>query len=118
MHKMKSGHAALASDLIEDYRAVLVDKTVLELARSGEVTASDFTVAENGAVYMSRALMERYTDLLSSALAKKSRYCQACGDGYQYGFQAALDKKICTAIAAIDAADASLYQPFIWAVAQ
>ncbi len=118
MHKMKSGHAALASDLIEDYRAVLVDKTVLELARSGEVTASDFTVAENGAVYMSRALMERYTDLLSSALAKKSRYCQAYGDGYQYGFQAALDKKICTAIAAIDAADASLYQPFIWAVAQ
>ena len=118
MHKMKRGHATLASDLIEDYRALLVDKTVLSLARSGEVCPEDFTVAESGAVYMPRPLMEKLTDLLSSALVDKAQYCQAYGDGYQYGFQAALDKKLCSVIAAIDASNASLYQPFLWAMQQ
>ena len=118
MHKMKRGHATLASDLIEDYRAFLVDRTVLELARSGEIRPDDFTVAENGAVYLPRSVMEKLTNLLSSALADRARYCQAYGDGYQYGFQAALDKKLCTVIAAIDAADPSLYQPFVWTTEQ
>lgn len=118
MHKMKRGHATLASDLIEDYRALLVDKIVLDLVWSGEICPDDFTVAENGAVYMPRPIMEKLTDLLSSALADKAQYCQAYGDGYQYGFQAALDKKLCSVIAAVDNADASLYQPFLWAVQQ
>ncbi|WP_322153454.1 CRISPR-associated endonuclease Cas1 [Paratractidigestivibacter sp.] len=118
MHKMKRGHATLASDLIEDYRALLVDKIVLGLAGSGEVSPADFTVAATGAVYLPRPVMEKLTNLLSSALADKARYCQAYGDGYQYGFQAALDKKLCTVIAAIDSADASLYQPFVWSAEQ
>ncbi len=118
MHKMKRGHATLASDLIEDYRALLVDRTVLDFVRSGEISPDDFTVAENGAVYMPRSIMEKLTDLLSSALADKAQYCQAYGDGYQYGFQAALDKKLRSVIAAIDAVDASQYQPFLWDVRQ
>ncbi len=114
MHKIKRGHAALASDLIEDYRASLVDKTVFELIHSGEIKPDDFTITEYGAVYMAKPLMEKVTDLLSAITAEKSQYYQAYGDGYQYGFQTALDKKLCTVIAAIDAADASLYQPFKW----
>ena len=118
MHKIKRGHAALASDLIEDYRALLVDKTVFELAWSGEINIDDFTITEDGAVYMSKTLMKKVTNLFSSVLANKGQYYRVYGDGYQYGFQAALDKKLCTVVAAIDAADTSIYQPFLWRAAQ
>lgn len=114
MHKIKRGHAALSSDLVEEYRAFIVDKTMFELIHSGEVVPDDFTITSTEAVYMSKGLMEKVTDLLSDAVARRSQYLQAYGDGYQYGFHAALDKKLCSVIEAIDTGDAMCYQPFLW----
>ena len=42
LHAVQRGHAALASDLIEDYRAFLVDKAVLSFVRSGVVSRRRF----------------------------------------------------------------------------
>lgn len=114
MHKLQRGHAALASDLIEDYRAFLVDKAVLSFVRSGAASPDDFTCAESGAVYMSRNLMRAFTDFLSGEMAKKSRFFHASGDEFLYGFHAALDKKLVSVVNAVDAGDPLLYQPFIW----
>lgn len=114
MHKIKRGHAALASDLIEDYRAPLVDRTVLELVNGGEVDASGFTPSEGGGLYMSREVMAKLTGRLSDILAERGRFLLVGGDGKRYGFQAMLDQKVNTAIEAIERHDATLYQPFVW----
>lgn len=114
MHKIKRGHAALSSDLIEDYRAFIVDRAVFGLVHSGDVVPDDFSVQPNGAVYMPRSLMKKVTDLFSRVVAEKVQFHQAYGDGYQYGFHAALDKKMFSVIEAIDAGDATLYRPFLW----
>lgn len=114
MHKIKRGHAALSSDLIEEYRTFLVDRTVFGLVYSSEIDPEEFVSAQNGAVYMSKDLMERVTKALSDAVSRKAQFCQAYGDGYQYGFHAALDKKLCSVVDAIDAGDAMLYRPFLW----
>lgn len=114
MHKIKRGHAALSSDLVEECRALIVDRLVLELVRSSDITPDDFTIASTGAVYMTKPLLERVTDSLSDAMAERGQYFQAYGDGYRYGFHAALDKKLCSVIDAVDSGDATKYRPFLW----
>lgn len=116
MHAMQKGHAALASDLIEDSRAFLVDKTVLAFVRSGIVSDEDFIRKEGGAVYASRNAMKEFTGFLTNEMSAKNRYFHLHGDDFNYGFHAALDKKLCSAINAIDAGDANLYQPFYWGI--
>ena len=114
MHKIQRGHAALASDLIEDYRAFIVDRAVLSFVRSGDVFPSDFSEAENGAVYMTRRLMRDFTDFLSGEMTKRNTFFNEYGEGVRYGFHAALDKKLASVVEAIDAGDALRYRPFYW----
>jgi hypothetical protein len=51
-----------------------------------------------------------FTEVMVRGLPFFSTY----GDENNYGFQVMLDKKIDTAVAAIDKGDASLYAPFLW----
>lgn len=114
MHRARLGHAALASDLVEDLRAPIVDRVVMELANSGEVSAGDFEPNEAGAVYMKRGLMRRLTGMISEALIEGRPYLSAYGDSRSYGFQVMLDRKIDSVVEAIDNSDAALYTPYIW----
>ena len=114
MHRLKLGHAALASDLIEEYRAPIVDKTVLDLVNGGELDVSGFYRNDAGAIYMDRRTMGLLTDALSDAIAKNRHYYLAWGDRKAYGFQVMLDKKLAALKAAIEAQDVRLYKPFIW----
>lgn len=114
MHQLKGGHAALASDLIEELRAPIVDRTVLHLVNDGLVGLEDFHTNDQGAVYFKRAAAKRITDAFSAVIVKRYPYYKADGDGKTYGFQAMLDKKILTVIDAIECGDASLYRPVRW----
>lgn len=114
MHKLRFGHAALASDLIEEYRAPLIDKTVIDLVNEGEVSISDFYRNDAGAVYLEKEASKLLADRFSDAMTKNRRYLIDAGDGRSYGFQAMLDKKLSLLIDAIEHQDADLYRPYIW----
>lgn len=114
MHKIGFGHAALASDLIEEYRAPVIDKTVLDFVNSGEVQLDDFYENDAGAVYMTSAVAKSLTDLLSATLAKSEQYFLSSGDRKAYGFQAMLDKKLDQLNLAIEKKDPSVYTPYMW----
>jgi CRISPR-associated protein Cas1 len=114
MHKVRLGHAALASDLIEDLRAPLVDRTVLDFVNAGEVGTDDFEINAAGAVYMKRDAMRRLTAKFTKVIVKGQPFFRAYGDDRSYGFQVMLDKKIDSLIEAIEKGDASLYKPFLW----
>lgn len=118
MHKIKRGHAALASDLIEEYRAPLIDRTVISLVNSGEISPDDFTKMPDGAIYMSRSVMKRLTDLFSDAMGERCRYFAAYGDGRSYAFQAMLDKKLSSVADAIEQCDPEVYQPYVFEALQ
>ena len=47
-HQRKHGHAALASDLVEEWRAVVVDSIVLTLINRREIGADDFHRTHQG----------------------------------------------------------------------
>lgn len=114
MHRLKQGHAALVSDLIEEFRAPLVDKVVLDLVNSGDLAPDDFRKAEGGAVFMGRNAMGRLTDALSAEMSSKRHYFEPYGDGCSYGFHAMLDKKLCGVIEAIETGNPKAYHPAIW----
>jgi CRISPR-associated protein Cas1 len=114
MHKLKFGHAALASDLIEEYRAPLIDKTVLDVVNSGEIEVSDFYKNEAGAIYMRKNASKKLTDRFSEIIAKNQKYFYDYGDRKSYGFQVMLDKKIVNLLEAIEKRDADIYRPYIW----
>ncbi len=115
MHKIGPGHATLSSDLIEDYRAPLVDKTVIDMVLGGEVAASGFMVKESGAVYMTKGTMKALSNRLSEMFTTaKLMAFLPYGDRHSYGFQVMLDKKLDSVVSAIEQGDASFYRPFIW----
>ncbi len=114
MHRLRFGHAALASDLIEEFRAPLVDRTVVDLVNEGVVELSDFQKNESGAFYLRKDAARRVINRFSEAIVKDCRYFLSSGDRKSYGFQAMLDKKIVMLLRAIELRDASAYQPFVW----
>jgi CRISPR-associated protein Cas1 len=55
LHRDRPGRPSLALDLMEELRAFLADRLVLSLINRRQVSASGFTIAENGAVTMDDA---------------------------------------------------------------
>ena len=52
LHAVRPGRAALALDLMEEFRAVLADRLALTLINRGQINAKDFQDREGGAVYL------------------------------------------------------------------
>lgn len=52
LHAVRPGRAALALDLMEEFRAVLADRLALTLVNRGQISAKDFELREGGAVLL------------------------------------------------------------------
>lgn len=70
LHLQKPGHPALASDLMEEFRAPLVDALVVDLARNGSWRAADFLTDETGAVWLPLELRRQFIAGWEAALAR------------------------------------------------
>lgn len=114
MHKLKSGHASLASDLIEEYRAVLIDRSIVNLVNTCEIGPEDFYRSETGAIFMSRGVMKKLSNHISSELSERRKYYSFWQDLRFYSFQSMLDKKIPTLVKAIEGSNVASYKPFVW----
>lgn len=47
LHPMRQGHPALASDMMEEFRAIIVDSVVFNIALNNKLTPDDFILPEN-----------------------------------------------------------------------
>ncbi|HQU98130.1 MAG TPA: type I-C CRISPR-associated endonuclease Cas1c [Nitrosomonas sp.] len=52
LHAVRPGRAALALDLMEEFRSILADRLALTLINRGQITERDLEVREGGAVYL------------------------------------------------------------------
>jgi CRISPR-associated protein Cas1 len=52
LHAVRPGRAALALDLMEEFRAILADRLALTLVNRGQITFRDLKEREGGAVYL------------------------------------------------------------------
>lgn len=55
LHELRPGRPALALDLMEEFRAVIADRTALSMVNLKQLGPRDFTVSESGAVILSDA---------------------------------------------------------------
>lgn len=58
-HQRKHGHAALASDLVEEWRAIIVDSIVLTVINRREIKADDFHHTNQG-LRLTKAALTRF----------------------------------------------------------
>lgn len=80
LHAVRPGRAALALDLMEEFRAIVADRLVLTLINRGQVCAKDFVEREGGAVVLEDdarrvvvvAYQERKQELLRHPLLQTS----------------------------------------------
>lgn len=52
LHAVRPGRAALALDLMEEFRSILADRLALTLVNRGQITERDLQIREGGAVYL------------------------------------------------------------------
>ena len=52
LHSVRPGRAALALDLMEEFRSILADRLALTLINRGQITERDLQEREGGAVYL------------------------------------------------------------------
>ena len=75
MHQDKQGHATLASDLMEQWRAPIVDSLILKLITKKIIKASDFTKNENtGGYYLSKKANSLFINHYENKIRTKNSY--------------------------------------------
>ncbi len=105
LHQIKAHHPALASDLMEEWRAVIVDSMVLNMVNRKRISIDEFTEEEDG-IYMSdtgrRAFLEEYEKKMMSV----------CHNGHSY--RHLINMQAESYAEALMKADAEIYYPFWW----
>ncbi|MDY3983449.1 MAG: CRISPR-associated endonuclease Cas1 [Veillonellaceae bacterium] len=75
MHKIKQGHPALASDLMEEWRAVIVDSMVMALVQGHEIGLDDFhTEEETGGVYLNTDMRKFFITQYEKRMNRFNQY--------------------------------------------
>ena len=110
MHSDKEKHPTLASDLMEEWRAVLVDATAMSLVNGGEIHPEQFYTQEDGGVYLTSDGFKLFIRKLENKLAQRNSYIQEEGE---VNFRRALDIQTMAFCRAIEAERAELYHPVL-----
>lgn len=108
LHQERSGHAALASDLMEEFRAPVVDVVVLGLCNRGAIKPKDFRRRRGQGVRLNdtalRLFFEEYDRRMEARV-------QVPAYGQQYAYRAALGQQA-RCLAAVVVGDREVYEPF------
>lgn len=110
IHKDKEKHPTLASDMMEEWRAVIVDATVMSMINGHEIHKDDFiTDVEEPGCYLTRNGIKVYLSKLERKLQTEVRYLNYAD--YAVSFRRGIALQINTLARAIEEGDASLYKP-------
>lgn len=106
MHALKNGHAALASDLMEEWRAVLIDSMVIALVRHNEIKKEHFEHKEDGAVYLNADGRR----IFWQAYEKKLHTCNKYLEG-EHSYRSSINLQVRRFADALMADEADIYEP-------
>lgn len=107
LHADRDRHPSLASDIMEEWRPVLIDSLVLSIADSQKFTQDDFTQDPAGGVYLKRDLTKKFIQLYTKKLQDQQSYIQGAK---AMSFQKAIIHQIERLIQALETNDPTHYQ--------
>jgi len=106
LHQIDYGRRSLALDLLETFRAPLVDRLVLTVLNRRQFQPLDFEQIEGGAVYLQHDAAKRF-------LHEYERWMLHEPAGGSEGFRGALGETVRGYAAAIREGDLDAWQPFV-----
>lgn len=110
MHRDKEKHPTLASDMMEEWRAVIVDSTVMSMINGHEIQKEDFVMdLEEPGCFLTRDGLKTYLSKLEKKLQTEVRYLNYVD--YAVSFRRGIALQMDRLVKAIEAEDASLYKP-------
>lgn len=112
MHKDRERHPTLASDLMEEWRAVLIDSTALSMINGHELSKEGF-YSEEGTpgVFLNKNTFSQYIRNLEKKFIKNNKYLSYID--YPVSFRRAMDLQVNQLVKAMETGDASVYHPII-----
>lgn len=110
LHRDSEHHPTLASDMMEEWRAVLVDAVVMSMINGHEVSISEFyTETEEPGVFLTKEALKKYLSKLEKKFQTDSRYLSYID--YSVSFRRGIGLQVRQLIKAIEEQDASVYRP-------
>lgn len=100
IHKNRNKHAALVSDLMEEWRSIIIDDTVLQLVNNQKVNKEDFKKSKTGTIYMKNGAKQTFLNALNQRMFEGHYYFM--GENKKFTFISGLDMQIHSLIRAID----------------
>ena len=106
LHQLDYGRRSLALDLVEPFRAPLVDRLVLTVLDRRPFTETDFEKGEGGGTYLRHDASRRF-------LGEYERWMLHGPPGTKHdGFRDALRKQVQSYAAAVKTSDPAAYEPY------
>lgn len=110
MHKDKENHPTLASDLMEEWRAVIVDSVVMSMVNGAEINAEDFSVLpDNKGVILGKTAFKAFITKLEKRFLSAQQYLPYAD--YPVSFRRAVYLQTGELAKALESHDANMYTP-------
>lgn len=112
LHQIRRGHPALASDLIEEWRPIIVDSLVMNIINNSSIIMDDFQdPTENGGVYLNRLASKIFIQKFEKRIRSTNSYLDYVD--YPLSFRESLQFQVGTLVKAIEEDDPSIYRPVL-----
>jgi CRISPR-associated protein Cas1 len=113
LHKIRRGHPALCSDLIEEWRPVIVDSLVMNLVQNGSINSEDFLLPDEttGGIYLTREGSKIFINKFETRLKQENSYLTYVD--YPLSFRESLQFQVGSLVKAIENNDSSIYRPIL-----
>lgn len=112
MHKDHEKHPTLASDLMEEWRAVLIDSTTMSMLNGHELSQDDFyTEIDQPGIFLGKEAFKKYIQKLEVKFRTQNKYLSYVD--YSVSFRKALDLQINQFVKAIETENAEVYHPIV-----
>lgn len=112
VHRDKEKHPTLVSDMMEEWRAIIVDSVALSLINGHEILKEDFyTDIEQPGCFISKEGIKKFLNKLEDKFMAKNSYLKYVD--YTINYRHSIDMQIQQLVKAIEEKDSNLYNP-IW----
>ena len=107
LHRERGNKPALVCDLMEEWRAPVVDSVALSLIQGNEVKAADFYKADNGGIYLGKEIIKKFSAKYEQKMASSLSYII----GEDITYRECIGRQIRSIAHCIDRVDVSDYNP-------
>jgi CRISPR-associated protein Cas1 len=108
-HRDDEKHPTLVSDMMEEWRAVIVDALAIAMIRKHEAHLYDFESSADGGVYIQRDFLRKFITRMQQKLESPAGYVNPDGQQSEATYAMLLSRQANALAQAVDEGDASLY---------